>query len=283
MDFGIPQINGHSQNHSLEHFSLILPKWNQEWSNQSLTDNLMSMVVSEARVDGEKILLARVIADPVYLMDVSYLSTYAVNFDGFHSGDLSYYFDITYEDLGDVARLSAPATSWTDAIPSWNFGTNSLFDDDSQDESFKVNAVDINKYSLWVAASVNSGVIRIANLTDLKLTSFASAYALSPDCTVSSYQADGYCDPVNNVESCDWDGGDCCQSTCGVDYVESYPCGSDGYSCLNPDASDFGESTVPTDPEYTDDLVYYGGYYYDDGAIFDSSYIPKQKLVAYVL
>ena len=25
------------------------------------------------------------------------------------------------------------------------------------------------------------------------------------------YVADGFCDPDENVESCDWDGGDCCQ------------------------------------------------------------------------
>ena len=35
--------------------------------------------------------------------------------------------------------------------------------------------------------------------------------------------ADGYCDASNNNEDCDWDGGDCCESTC-VDST-SYQCG----------------------------------------------------------
>ena len=34
-------------------------------------------------------------------------------------------------------------------------------------------------------------------------------------CYVESWKKDGYCDPKNNNEGCDWDGGDCCG--CNVD------------------------------------------------------------------
>ena len=47
--------------------------------------------------------------------------------------------------------------------------------------------------------------------------------------------SDGYCDASNNNEDCDWDGGDCCESTC-VDST-TYQCGdnfqddADGDGC----------------------------------------------------
>ena len=42
---------------------------------------------------------------------------------------------------------------------------------------------------------------------------------------------DGYCDEENNISNCEWDGGDCCQSTCvGGDY----DCGANGYDCQDP-------------------------------------------------
>jgi hypothetical protein len=31
-----------------------------------------------------------------------------------------------------------------------------------------------------------------------------------------SWISDGYCDAINNNSSCEWDGGDCCGSTCEV-------------------------------------------------------------------
>jgi hypothetical protein len=54
-------------------------------------------------------------------------------------------------------------------------------------------------------------------------------------CYVASpwYIGDGWCDKfsVLNSEACQWDGGDCCKESCDDDY---YPCGSNGYYCLDP-------------------------------------------------
>lgn len=44
--------------------------------------------------------------------------------------------------------------------------------------------------------------------------------------------ANGRCDPVNNNDPCDYDGGDCCHCDCvdGADFI----CGDDGFSCIDP-------------------------------------------------
>ena len=103
----------------------------------------------------------------------------------------------------------------------------------------------LNKYSLWVAGAVNMGIIEIKDLTNLKETSFAAAFVTGGDddggddddsvslpsgatCSVPSYYADGYCDSANNVAACYYDGGDCCEDTCGVDYDPETDCGTGG-------------------------------------------------------
>lgn len=56
-----------------------------------------------------------------------------------------------------------------------------------------------------------------------------------------SYISDGYCDAQDGMYNslmCSWDGGDCCNSTC-TDDGKSYECGSTGYRCQDPDASDY--------------------------------------------
>src|SRR5262245_46680053 len=58
--------------------------------------------------------------------------------------------------------------------------------------------------------------------------------ALEPSCTTSWY-ADEECDPANNLPECEWDGGDCCASTC-----EGEDCGSYGYECRDPGAGGGG-------------------------------------------
>ena len=55
----------------------------------------------------------------------------------------------------------------------------------------------------------------------------------SDECPVSYGVGDGWCDSSYNIPECDYDGGDCCESTC-VD--ATYPCGTSGYDCLDPDA-----------------------------------------------
>ena len=52
---------------------------------------------------------------------------------------------------------------------------------------------------------------------------------------VGSWMSDGTCDPQNLIPECAWDGGDCCRCTC-VD--KKYPCGTDGYLCIDPDVLD---------------------------------------------
>ena len=61
-------------------------------------------------------------------------------------------------------------------------------------------------------------------------------------------------DDANNVEVCKYDGGDCCESTCGVGYVVSSECGADHYDCLDSAASEF----VAPSEDVDDD----GGYSY---------------------
>jgi len=52
----------------------------------------------------------------------------------------------------------------------------------------------------------------------------------------STWIADGYCDTGNNNETCEWDGGDCCESTCvDADYscdAVTGPCAAN--NCLDP-------------------------------------------------
>jgi hypothetical protein len=104
----------------------------------------------------------------------------------------------------------------------------------------------LNKYSLWVAGAVNMGIIEIKDLTNLKETSFAAAFATGADddvddggddsvslpsgvtCKVPGYYQDGYCDSTNNDAACDYDGGDCCADTCGADYDPATDCGTGG-------------------------------------------------------
>jgi len=58
----------------------------------------------------------------------------------------------------------------------------------------------------------------------------ASSCMTSPShsCEIRKWYQDGWCDPINNVASCNYDGGDCCNSTCGVGYSTNYSCGANG-------------------------------------------------------
>ena len=58
-----------------------------------------------------------------------------------------------------------------------------------------------------------------------------------------SWIGDGWCDPNNNSELCEWDGGDCCPSTCSED--APFECGNFGWDCQDPTAC---ESTGECDP-----------------------------------
>ena len=69
---------------------------------------------------------------------------------------------------------------------------------------------------------------------------------LYPNCEGTlSWIGDGNCDGATNVESCGWDGGDCCASSnAACADSTSYPC-----ACLDPNAEDATDSSDPTDPE----------------------------------
>jgi hypothetical protein len=47
-------------------------------------------------------------------------------------------------------------------------------------------------------------------------------------CANRSWFKNGFCDPSNNVDGCEYDGGDCCESTCGAGYDVVVECGSNG-------------------------------------------------------
>merc|ERR1712187_205200 len=36
-----------------------------------------------------------------------------------------------------------------------------------------------------------------------------------PDCPIENFKGDGICDDENNSQTCEWDGGDCCQKNGG--------------------------------------------------------------------
>ena len=67
---------------------------------------------------------------------------------------------------------------------------------------------------------------------------------------VESYSSDGWCDASNNNEDCNWDGGDCCPSTCLDGYYSCDAYGGDCDDCLDTEASDSnyqGSCTPPCD------------------------------------
>jgi len=69
---------------------------------------------------------------------------------------------------------------------------------------------------------------------------------------IPSNVGDGYCDHTEglNIKSCDWDGGDCCESTC--DSSAEYYCGTIGYHCVDPKAEEGGVCVGNTTAYYAD-------------------------------
>jgi hypothetical protein len=85
----------------------VFEGWNNKWEEKPSVDNLMAMVVSERKVTGKRLLLARVLADPKALMDSNYVDATAIN-TGISTGvpaDNS--FPMDYSDLGNNFYLSA--------------------------------------------------------------------------------------------------------------------------------------------------------------------------------
>ncbi|CAN0304599.1 unnamed protein product [Ascophyllum nodosum] len=61
------------------------------------------------------------------------------------------------------------------------------------------------------------------------------------NCVLTS-SGDGMCDEINNDEKCDYDGGDCCESSC---KHAQFICGSNGYNCLDPEGFSSAEQHLP--------------------------------------
>ena len=159
-------------------FWKVFDSWNTKWANKPTVDNLMAMVVSEGKVSGDKLLLARVVADPKSLMNSNYMDSIAFNAKyscDDNGGCEEGYFVLSYSDRGNSFKVSAEEGMWTTYLPKWKFMTN--FDANVDVDK----GVGINKYSMWVAGAVNMGIITIDQLTDLTDTSFASAYTVPAD------------------------------------------------------------------------------------------------------
>lgn len=91
-----------------------------------------------------------------------------------------------------------------------------------------------------------------------------------------SYIGDGIChefiDGCYNTEICGYDGGDCCPDTC-KNSTDLVGCGSDGYFCIDPKSSEYGngpDNTSGSDilppkkiPECKDDEIPYKLFQYD--------------------
>jgi hypothetical protein len=56
-----------------------------------------------------------------------------------------------------------------------------------------------------------------------------------------------------NTEICGWDGGDCCEDTCGFDPINYVECGHDGFACRDPTSSNCDSTITKFCPEYDDD------------------------------
>ena len=62
---------------------------------------------------------------------------------------------------------------------------------------------------------------------------------------------DGWCDPVNNNDSCSYDGGDCCSGS-SMDKIE-YECGLNGFDCA--DDAFLGPAVVAQFPDCAGNLL----------------------------
>jgi hypothetical protein len=77
-------------------------------------------------------------------------------------------------------------------------------------------------------------------------------YVNPNECTVADRTrlGDGKCDADYNTEECNWDGGDCCESTCDPDYAY-FECGQGGYDCKNEAETVLAETTTTVSPPET--------------------------------
>ena len=71
-----------------------------------------------------------------------------------------------YADEGVYFVISSTQDSWSNIFPNWYYG--SFADDATVDDAYVAPfSIRLNKYSLWVASAVNTGVINVTDLTSL--------------------------------------------------------------------------------------------------------------------
>ncbi|CAM9166931.1 unnamed protein product, partial [Hapterophycus canaliculatus] len=70
----------------------------------------------------------------------------------------------------------------------------------------------------------------------------------------------GFCDAQNNVELCDYDGGDCCSCTCDDARASDNgnTCGNDGYQCIDPSAECVDDDDVSSAMVFACSVEYIG-------------------------
>ena len=126
---------------------------------------------SPIKVKGSKenAIYAQVLADPTMTMQAQYQWNLGMS-ENTTAG--TYYFFLTYEDNGDKAMIGAPKNEFTNAFPRWNFNTQGEDDDFFPADTLPVS-LEMNKYSIYVAAAVNMGLLSVADLVDLADSGFS--------------------------------------------------------------------------------------------------------------
>ena len=121
----------------------------------------------------------------------------------------------------------------------------------------------------------------VSKIIIISLFSLSNLFA---QCVDETWVSDGYCDSGNNNAECNWDGGDCCSSTC---VPSTYDCVLTGQAygpcatnnCLDPNGNNDdclgGGDTGGDDCEDFGDGL--GGVWYDsDGPVYDCAWYEAQ-------
>ena len=83
------------------------------------------------------------------------------------------------------------------------------------------------------SAAADAGVADVFAAASVEDVGTPAAATAGLDCYYLNWAGDGYCDEQNNVESCKYDKGDCCASTCVS--TATTTCGESGYDCVDPE------------------------------------------------
>ena len=81
-------------------------------------------------------------------------------------------------------------------------------------------------------------------------TTSTTTTTCSGTCGDPDYKGDGYCDDTNNYCGCEWDGGDCCETTTSTSTVITDYCSV--CECLDPNANAADTTTDPPTTTTTD-------------------------------